>query len=531
VTIRRRLSISFLTILTLFAVNEGIQLWSAARRDATMSTLDRAMKRQVLMAAVRGRVSDLHKQMSLLGQIDDEAPAPAGGRASLDGDVALVAGDIRALVGMSDPADQRAAMELAQTFKDLAETWQRFYDYLGVEPGWALAFQVKSEPLSRRVILELLPQLEQLQKLRVQDAEARFASVSRVTREITLGIFLGSMLIAGGVAFLLSRYLQNRLGELKLGAAMIGLMNLEHRIAVHSQDELGTVAAAFNDMAESLADARGKLQAANGELTTKNVEIERQRHKAESLLLNILPAQVAAELALRGEVAPRYFEDVTILFTDFVGFTLATEKLAADEVVGVLHGYFKAFDEIAVRYGLEKLKTIGDSYFCAGGLPVRSPSHPVDATLAAFEMIHEVEHRALPDGSHWAVRIGLHTGPVVAGVVGTKKFAFDVWGDTVNRASRVESAGAPNRINISSTMQRRIKDFFTTENRGRLMTKERTELEMFSVGGVLPSLMVVPGVPPPAFAQRYQNYFDKELSAFPEFLVPAPDLEPDAAAT
>ncbi len=262
----------------------------------------------------------------------------------------------------------------------------------------------------------------------------------------------------------------------------------------------------------------------------RNSEIERQRRVSESLLLNILPASVAAELAARGEVAPRYFEDVTILFTDFVGFTLATEKLAADEVVGVLHGYFKSFDEIAERYGLEKLKTIGDSYFCAGGLPIRTPSHPVDATLAAFEMIRAVEERVLPDGTRWRIRIGIHTGPVIAGVVGTKKFAFDVWGDTVNRASRMESGGSPNRINVSSEMHRRIKDFFRMEDRGRLMTKDKAELEMFLVDGVLPSLTAAPGVPPPAFAQRYRTYFDKELAAFPGFLVPAPLAEPDSAA-
>ncbi|HWF86530.1 MAG TPA: adenylate/guanylate cyclase domain-containing protein [Vicinamibacterales bacterium] len=529
-TIGRRLSVAFLIILTLFAANEGIQLWSAALRGRTMATLDRAMKRQVLIAAVRGRVSDMQKQMSLLGQIDSDAPPVPGAQESLKADVAAVSEEIRGLVTLSDPADRTAVSELQQTFTDLAEAWSRFYDYLGVEPGWALAFQVKAEPLGRRVVLQLLPQLELLQKQRVQNAEERFASVSRLTERVTLGIFGASMLLAAAIAYFLSRYLRHRLNQLKVGAANIGSMNLGHRIVVDSRDELGTVATAFNEMAESLSEARERLTAANGELTERNSEIERQRRVSESLLLNILPAQVAAELAERGEVAPRYFEDVTILFTDFVGFTLATEKLAADEVVGVLHGYFKTFDEIAERYGLEKLKTIGDSYFCAGGLPIRTPSHPVDATLAAFEMIRAVEERVLPDGTRWRIRIGIHTGPVIAGVVGIKKFAFDVWGDTVNRASRMESGGSPNRINVSSEMQRRIKDFFRMEDRGRLMTKDKAELEMFLVHGILPSLTAAPGVPPPAFAQRYRTYFDKELAAFPAFLLPAPLAGPDSAA-
>lgn len=520
-TIRRRLSASFLTILTMFAANQGIQVWSTARRAATMATLDRAMKRQVLIASVGGRVSDLQKQISLIGQIEEaDAPLPASGRESLASDIAAVSGNIRGLVSLSDPSDRLVVAELDKTFNELAEDWRRFYDYVGVEPVWAVAFQVKAEPLSRRV-LQLLPQIERLQNQRVLDAEERFATVSRVTQRVSIGIFAVSMLLAIAIAYLLGRYLQHRLGALKLGAAMIGQMNLEHRIVIDSRDELGLVAESFNEMAERLTEAHQELKAANTELLDRNAEIDRQRHVSESLLLNILPAQVASELKTRGEVAPKYFEDVTILFTDFVGFTLATEKLAASEVVGVLHSYFKVFDEIAARYGLEKLKTIGDSYFCAGGLPTRTPSHPVDATMAAFEMIREVEQHVLPNGDKWRVRIGLHTGPVIAGVVGTKKFAFDVWGDTVNRASRIESAGASNKINVSADVQRRIKDFFTTESRGRVMTKDKTELEMFLVSGILPSLTTAAGYPPPAFAERYRTYFDKDIAAFPEFLLPS----------
>jgi adenylate cyclase len=150
---------------------------------------------------------------------------------------------------------------------------------------------------------------------------------------------------------------------------------------------------------------------------------------------------------------------------------------------------------------------------------VRTPSHPVDATLAAFEMIREVEQRVLHNGARWAVRIGLHTGPVVAGVVGTRKFAFDVWGDTVNLASRMETAAAANHINVSAAVYHRIKDFFSMESRGRILTKEKKELEMYSVIGVLPNLVTGDEVPPRAFAQRYQTYFDKDLAAFPAFLL------------
>jgi len=528
-TIRRRLTSAFLTILMLFAVNQAIQLWSARLRTNTMLALDRALKREVLMASVHERVADLHKQMSLLGQIEATAAPAEGGRALLDADINRAAADIRELAALTDPEDRAAVDDLGQTYATLAESWRRFYDYLGVEQDWALAFQVKAEPLGRRVLIQLLPKLQEQQTLRVRDAEARFAAVSRLTQRVSLAIFATSMLLAIGVAYTLARYLTTRLSDLKLGASIIGTMDLEHRIAIRSKDEFGTVASAFNDMAESLSHAREELTAANSVLTGRNVEIERQRQVSESLLLNILPAQIAAELASRGEVAPRYFEDVTILFTDFVGFTAAIEKMAADEAVDVLHGYFTAFDEIAARYGLEKLKTIGDSYFCAGGLPVRTSSHPVDATLAAFEMIHEVEQRVLPSGNRWSVRVGLHTGPVVAGVVGTKKFAFDVWGETVNTASRMETAATPNHINVSWAVFHRIKDFFALENRGRLMTKENKELEMYWVKGVLPALVTGAEVPPRAFAKRYRTYFDKDLPAFPAFLLDE-HLRPNGAA-
>jgi class 3 adenylate cyclase/CheY-like chemotaxis protein len=248
-------------------------------------------------------------------------------------------------------------------------------------------------------------------------------------------------------------------------------------------------------------------------------EAEAQRRESESLLRNILPAQIADELRGRGQVEPRYFEDVTILFSDFVGFTQATENLAAEDLVNLLHTYFTAFDRIVGRYGLEKLKTIGDSYMLAGGLPERNPSHPVDTVLAAFEMLKVVEELSSEEAP-WRVRIGIHTGPVIAGVVGIRKFAFDVWGETVNFSSRMESSSAPNRINISARTYSRVKDFFACENRGQVNTKEGKPFDMFFANGILPKLLDDRTVcPPAAFVRRYKIYFQKSPPAFPAFLV------------
>ncbi len=254
-------------------------------------------------------------------------------------------------------------------------------------------------------------------------------------------------------------------------------------------------------------------------------EAERQKRAAQDMLRNILPAKIAGELQDHGTVEPMYFEDVTIGFTDFVGFTLSTEKLAAEEIVGLLNEYFTAFDRIMSRYGLEKMKTIGDSYMFVSGMPERRPSHPVDAVLAALEMVEAVRTMARPEeGINWQMRVGLHTGPVIAGVVGIHKFAFDVWGDSVNFSSRMESSGAANRVNLSERTHSRVKDFICCTPRGRVQTKDHREVDMFFVDGVYDKLMdtSVDGIPS-AFARRYKIYFQQPVRAFPAFLLP-PEL-------
>jgi adenylate cyclase len=253
-------------------------------------------------------------------------------------------------------------------------------------------------------------------------------------------------------------------------------------------------------------------------------QVDKARQTSERLLRNILPETVAMELQEKESVDPMYFEDVTIVFTDFVGFTRATEELSAEDLVAVLNEYFSAMDRITERYGLEKLKTIGDSYMYAGGLPVRNPAHPVDAVLAAIEIADLVTGRQ-PSGSgaDWGIRIGVHTGPVIAGVVGVKKFAFDIWGESVNLASRMQSCGVRDRVNLSGRTYTRIKDFFVCERR-KVTTKDGYELDAHLVSAVQPKLMVEAGEPPPAFARRYRSYFGHELPAFPISLAGQPQL-------
>jgi adenylate cyclase len=203
------------------------------------------------------------------------------------------------------------------------------------------------------------------------------------------------------------------------------------------------------------------------------------------LLLNILPEETAKELETQGHAQTRYYENVSVLFTDFKGFSSIAGKLTPQELVAELNEYFVAFDEIVERHGLEKIKTIGDAYMCAGGIPVPNETHPLNALEAALEMQEFMAARNAvlqSKGLHgWELRIGIHTGPIVAGVVGKKKYAYDIWGDTVNIASRMESNGEPGKVNISSSTYQQIKDKYQCLYRGKISAKNIGEVDMYFV--------------------------------------------------
>ncbi|NJB87834.1 class 3 adenylate cyclase/Tfp pilus assembly protein PilF [Lewinella marina] len=212
--------------------------------------------------------------------------------------------------------------------------------------------------------------------------------------------------------------------------------------------------------------------------------IRKERNRSERILLNILPSDTAEELKQNGYVKAKRYERVTVLFTDFKRFTEFAENYPPTELVKSLDYYFRAFDEITGRYQLEKIKTIGDSYMCAGGLPVANETNPYDAIYAAFEMAAFVRNvkTEQPEGIiPFEMRIGLSTGPVVAGVVGTKKFQYDIWGPTVNIASRMETCSEPGRINISDLTYELVRDQFACTYRGRVEAKNGEQLNMYFV--------------------------------------------------
>jgi class 3 adenylate cyclase len=215
--------------------------------------------------------------------------------------------------------------------------------------------------------------------------------------------------------------------------------------------------------------------------------IEKEKKRSDLLLLNILPEETASELKDNGKVRAKRFESVSVMFTDFKGFTAYSDKLSPEELVDSIDFYYSKFDEIIERHGLEKIKTVGDAYMCAGGLPEPMQGHAVQMVEAAFEIIEFVAESKKndPDGmTRFDIRVGINTGPVVAGVVGTKKFAYDIWGDTVNIASRMESNSEPGKINISENTYELIKDKYLCAYRGEIEAKNRGMMKMFFVEGI-----------------------------------------------
>lgn len=223
----------------------------------------------------------------------------------------------------------------------------------------------------------------------------------------------------------------------------------------------------------------------NNELAEKNLIINKEKDRSDKLLLNILPAETAEELKTNGYAEAKQFDMVTVMFTDFVGFTKLAETLSAQELVSEIDHCFKNFDLIISNYPIEKIKTIGDSYMCAGGLPVINTTNPVDMVNAAIQiqqfMINLKAERIAQNKSYFDLRCGIHTGPVVAGVVGIKKYQYDIWGDAVNLASRMESSGEPEKVNISQTTYELVKDQFTCIYRGKISAKNKGFVDMYYV--------------------------------------------------
>jgi class 3 adenylate cyclase/HD superfamily phosphodiesterase len=212
----------------------------------------------------------------------------------------------------------------------------------------------------------------------------------------------------------------------------------------------------------------------------------KEKEKSENLLANILPKNTADELKLTGKATSSKFKMVTVLFADIQGFTKIAEQMNPEKLIDELDRFYFQFDTVVEKYNIEKIKTIGDAYMAAGGIPVKNRTNPVEVVLAALQMQQYMKELKKTKADIWDLRIGVHTGSVIAGVVGQKKLSYDIWGDTVNTASRMESSGEIGKVNVSATTYELIKDFFKCQYRGKMPVKYKGDIEMFFVTGIRP---------------------------------------------
>lgn len=240
-------------------------------------------------------------------------------------------------------------------------------------------------------------------------------------------------------------------------------------------------------MDEKLEEQNEMLKKYNDELEQmvkdRTSQLAQEKEKSDQLLLSILPEATAEELKDKGTSSPRFYENVSVLFTDFKGFTKIAMTMPPEKLVEELNECFSAFDEMIEKHKLERIKTIGDSYMCAGGIPTPNSTNAVDAVSVAKEMLGWLTdwNKNIANAHAWEMRIGIHTGALVAGVIGKKKFAYDLWGDAVNIASRLVSNGEEGKINISADTYNLVKDKFPCTYRGEIAAKNRGNIAMYFV--------------------------------------------------
>ena len=296
----------------------------------------------------------------------------------------------------------------------------------------------------------------------------------------SLAILVAGLVVSIIASFLLAKALVRPLRVLEDGARQIGEGNFDRRIDVKTGDELEVLADQFNNMGNRLRESYADLE---NKVEVRTIQLKHEQARTKDLLHSILPADIAEELSRTGESRPARHESSTILFSDFCGFTQTVASIPADRMVAELNELFAAFDDITDRCGVEKIKTIGDAYMAAAGLPKPCADHAQRCVRAGLQMVGYIEERNKTSAFKWAVRIGVHSGAVVAGVVGKRRYAFDIWGDTVNLASRLETAGEIGRVNISAYTYDLVQHEFAAEYRGKIDAKGKGAIDMYFVTG------------------------------------------------
>jgi class 3 adenylate cyclase len=234
-------------------------------------------------------------------------------------------------------------------------------------------------------------------------------------------------------------------------------------------------------MADNIEELNARISELEKHIEQKTQDLNKEKEMTEKLLHNILPAQEAKELMETGSTKPARFEEVSIIFTDFKQFTNIVASIPTRKLIAELNDIFSSFDDIMVEHGIEKIQTVGDAYLAVCGLPDEVDDHAMRCVQASKKMIDYLEERNESSAIKWKIRVGIHSGPISAGVVGKKKFSYNIFGDSINIASRVESAGEEGRINISAYTYDLVKDHCPCEYRGKINAKGKGELDMYFV--------------------------------------------------
>jgi class 3 adenylate cyclase len=282
---------------------------------------------------------------------------------------------------------------------------------------------------------------------------------------------VGLLLLTVLAAWYMTREILRPVNALVAAAKRVGSGDFTARVEWNYKDELGVLSDTFNSMTQSIRE--------------KTELIEEKNRENEALLLNILPGEIANRLKSGEHNIADSFADVTVLFGDLVGFTAFSGSIAADELVDMLNDLFSRFDQITSELGIEKIKTIGDCYMAVSGLPKTCSDHAERMACMALRMVEALQEYNSEKNLNLQIRIGLNSGPVVAGVIGTAKFIYDLWGDTVNLASRMESTGVPDRIQVTRSVYEQLKQEFEFERRGVVQVKGKGEIETWLLHGRL----------------------------------------------
>jgi class 3 adenylate cyclase/CHASE3 domain sensor protein len=365
--------------------------------------------------------------------------------------------------------------EVVRRFHDALVAWRPIRKEVGslrVQGNYAAADAITRGRGAEHVALleRELAALKSFAQGKAVESIARSEAILQEGMTSAILLLVGAALLGTAIALAIASSIRTPLGHLDRAAARMAGGDLEQQVPIQGRDELGRLSETFNTMAKSIRE--------------QTEEIRRKNEENERLLLNILPGPIAERLKQGEEPIADHFPEVTVLFADIVGFTQLSTELPPSELVQILDEIFTTFDEAATHLGIEKIKTIGDAYMAVSGLTHELEDHASSMVQMGIEMLEAVDRINRRRGTDFELRIGINCGPVVAGVIGKSKFIYDLWGDAVNLASRMESHGTSGRIQVTEEVRTRIGDRFHVEERGEIEVKGRGTVRTYLIARV-----------------------------------------------